>query len=240
MPNWCLNEVNITGPVEIIKELVESKLELQKLFPCPEDLKNTAAPAIYNDKKKYKSNIKKYGSGDWYDWQIKNWGTKWDIGPIDGLDFNLDGDKAYLNATFDSAWSPPVAAFEKLFEKYKNKNISITLDYFEPGCAFIGRATGNSKDGFYDDYYDYHNSKDLEKILINLEDHNLGEGEIDYLKEREAEEAEDAAAAAAKKAEENKVETVSAPVKKIKKKSVKKPVKKTTKTKKTAKKTVKK
>ena len=233
MPNWCLNELSITGPVEVIKEIIESKLELQKLFPCPEDLKNTSAPAKFNDKEKYEVNMEKYGSGDWYDWQVKNWGTKWDIGPLDGLDFDLDGDKAYVNATFDSAWSPPVAAFEELFEKYKDKNISIVLDYFEPGCAFIGRATGNSKDGFYDDYYDYHNSKELEEILSNLEDHNLGEGELDYLKEREAEEAEE-------NKKEMKETTKIAPVKKqTKKKAVKKVASKKNAVKKTVKKAAK-
>ena len=245
MPNWCLNEVYITGPVEIIKEIVESKLELQKLFPCPEALKNTSAPAIFNDKEKYEVNMEKYGSGDWYDWQVKHWGTKWDIGPLDDLNFDLDGDKAYINATFDSAWSPPVAAFKKLFEKYKDKNISITLDYFEPGCAFIGRATGNSKDGFYDDYYDYHNSKDLEEILSNLEDHNLGENEIDYLKEREAEEAAQEIQEESKSQEEVKT-LVKKSTKKATKKVTKKPAKKVTKkpakkvTKKPAKKSTKK
>jgi hypothetical protein len=44
------------------------------------------------------SNLKRYGSEDWYDWAINNWGTKWGC-------YEPHGDDTSYN--FQTAWSPP-------------------------------------------------------------------------------------------------------------------------------------
>jgi hypothetical protein len=80
-------------------------------------------------------NKKYFGCEDWYDWCVSNWGTKWDIGGSDQY-----GEKAELNgnsftARFDSAWSPPLAAYEKLTEL----GFYITAYYAEFGMQFCGR-----------------------------------------------------------------------------------------------------
>jgi hypothetical protein len=220
-----MNDLTITARNDVIKEIVDSKLQLQKLFPCPQELLETTAPAEYNAKDKVQYNIEKYGHPDWYNWQISNWGTKWDIGPVE-LDYdmncsdNLDGTST-LTVGFDSAWSPPVAAMGKLYEKFKDKNIQIRLEYFEPGCAFLGVAyTVNEK--FVDECYDYEGADDLESYVNDL-DHNLASSEVEYLREIEEEERQEKLSETAKK-ESKKL--VKKPAKKLVKKPAKKLVKK--------------
>lgn len=183
MPNWCVNDLTITAPKDVIQEIAESQLSLQKLFPCPQELLETTAPACKDKAAVFQE---KYGHADWYSWQVSNWGTKWDIGPLSEIyeSDNFDGTST-IRVGFDSAWSPPVDAMKKLYEKYKNKNIEIRLEYFEPGCAFLGVSytTGN---GFYDECHDYEGADDLQSWVEEL-DHELASSEVDYLREREEE-----------------------------------------------------
>jgi chemotaxis protein histidine kinase CheA len=234
MPNWCENSLTISGPLEILKELEEAQLSLQKLFPCPKELLETSAPAVYNDKEKAEINKEKYGYPDWYSWQVANWGTKWDLSihSID-VDEGVDG-KGYLCAGFDTAWSPPVEAMRKIFEKYKGRGLKIEMEYFEPGCSFIGKVTANDEDDFFDEYYDYQGSEDLESCIKELGGHDLAEYELEYLREREEEErqekeAEEKAAAEAQAKAEDKVKPEPAKPKAAAKKTVKSAPKKTAK-----------
>mgnify|MGYP003339928972 CR=1 FL=1 len=72
-----------------------------------------------------------YGASDWYEWRIENWGTKWDI-ELDDKYVSQDGKMVQI--TFNSAWSPPIEAYEKL----KELGFEIYALYFEPGMSFAG------------------------------------------------------------------------------------------------------
>ncbi len=69
----------------------------------------------------------------WYDWNINNWGTKWDI---DGKYSELDGDDYSFQVTFETAWSPPEQIYYALREKYPT--VDITWFYDEPGAQVAG------------------------------------------------------------------------------------------------------
>lgn len=153
MPNWCANTVEIyhNDPVMLErarKGFNEGKL-LNEFMPCPEDLQITAGflghdtPEQRELERKEQENIKKYGHKNWYDWQVANWGTKWDVGG-DGMEAqDIPGG---LMLTFDSAWSPPCDAYATLVEM----GFSIRAMYYEPGMGFAGIW----EDGC-DDFYDY-------------------------------------------------------------------------------------
>ena len=81
---------------------------------------------------KMKDNVDKYGAKHWYDWCNKNWGTKWDIEAR--LDQSFDDELVYY---FDSAWSPPVEAFQKISEDFPG--LTFSLEYFESGMGFGGK-----------------------------------------------------------------------------------------------------
>jgi len=68
-----------------------------------------------------------YGSIDWYDWSVKNWGTKWNA---------IDTDIQENILFFSTAWSPPlpfVQAASKMFPR-----LTFELEYKEEGDGFFG------------------------------------------------------------------------------------------------------
>ena len=158
MPNWCNNSVTLRhkDPAMIErahKALAEGKF-LQEFIPCPQELTDTVAGFMGEDKRaaheaQQAANIEKYGYRDWYDWQVAHWGTKWDVGGDDGLIQKLDANT--LEASFDSAWSPPCAAYEALIEQ----GFYIKAFYDECGMCFCGVWEGDKENGFFDDYYEY-------------------------------------------------------------------------------------
>jgi len=157
MPNWCNNSITLKhkDPAMIeraYKALCRGEF-LQEFFPCPQELIDTVAGFPGEDKRaaheaQMKSNIEKYGYKDWYDWNVANWGTKWDVGGDDGLIQLLSENS--LDASFDSAWAPPTQAYERLCAL----GFIIKAYYNEPGMAFCGVWTGDEED-YSDDYYEY-------------------------------------------------------------------------------------
>lgn len=131
MPNWCSNKLTVEHNDPAMLEKFVNAYNLGKVcnefLPLPE-------------------------GEDWYNWQVDNWGTKWDIGADVGTDREeLHGLKATVvgnqaNCSFDSAWGPPIGLYEKLDELgYK-----VHASYFEPGMAYCGIWA----DG-YDNYIEY-------------------------------------------------------------------------------------
>jgi Ferredoxin-like domain in Api92-like protein len=132
MPNWCSNSIEIEGPVEKIAALwaqaqSEDNALLNALCPMPAELLEGEA---------------------WYGWRVAHWGTKWDI-DMQGLEFtdNEQG-RACITGWFDSAWSPPVDAFQA----YSNENpdVMMELKYFEPGMGFVGVWDSEGGDAYWE------------------------------------------------------------------------------------------
>ena len=60
------------------------------------------------------------------------WGTKWDVGGDGQSDVHPDG--KMLHTTFDSAWSPPINAYDKLVEL----GFGVEAMYYEGGMGYAG------------------------------------------------------------------------------------------------------
>ena len=152
MPNWCNNSVEIyhddPAMIERVRTAFNGEGLLQEFIPVPEDLRNIVAGSVpvaeeEAHKAKEQANRDKYGYTNWYDYCVNEWGTKWDIGADGNPAQDIPGG---LMLGFDSAWSPPIAAYEKLLEM----GFRIRAMYYEPGMAFAGVW----EDGA-DDYYEY-------------------------------------------------------------------------------------
>ena len=151
MPNYCGNTLNLTheDPAMITRAkaaFAEGRF-LDEFIPVPGDLKITAGSVSDTAEQEKlvaqtKANVEKHGYGNWYDFCVGEWGTKWDVGDSSGINSFTDTE---LIVYFDSAWSPPIAAYEKLLDL----GFSVYATYYEPGCAFAGIF----EDGL-DDYYD--------------------------------------------------------------------------------------
>ena len=151
MPNWCNNEVTLSHDDPAMLSRAEQAFKagafLAEFIPCPKPLLDTVSGSCAEGYERevheavQKINIKYFGYPNWYDWCLSHWGTKWDVGR-DGschLD-DLDG----LKLSFDSAWSPPIAAYETL----ETLGFSVLAYYYESGCSFCGRYQEGEDDYF--------------------------------------------------------------------------------------------
>lgn len=140
MPNWCENETYLyhRDPAMLLRArdaFVEGRL-LDEFVPVPDSLKIVAGRVSDTDEQKTleeqtELNRKTHGYGNWYDWCIAHWGTKWDV---EG-DYELDATTYQLYLHFDSAWSPPIEAYRAM---EKTHGFTITSKYSEYGMGFRG------------------------------------------------------------------------------------------------------
>mgnify|MGYP000046429017 FL=1 len=151
MPNWCNNVIELAheDPTMIAradKALREGKF-LEEFCPVPESL-HIVAGCVGDPEEQKKleeataKNIEVHGYGNWYDYCVNEWGTKWDVGG-DGIEPTIEGNT--LTASFDSAWSPPINAYEKLLDL----GFQVRAYYYEGGMNFAG-VWDNGDDDFYD------------------------------------------------------------------------------------------
>lgn len=106
MPNYVVNRIKIVANKEDkskVLNTIKGKngiVDFEKIIPMPEN--------IYRGDLG-KEEEKKYGENNWYDWSIKNWGTKWNaFEPV------IDGNYVF----FLTAWSFPEPVIRKLSEMF--------------------------------------------------------------------------------------------------------------------------
>ena len=147
MPNWCYNRVSIYSEnIDQVTELFDifnNAEPFNTLIPSPkwsetpnedgelpvlEEHKDSDGKVLFTTHKFPKS-----GKTDdrWYDWQIQNWGTKWEP-----ADISVEQCEEELELTFNTAWSPPEDICRAIRNKYPD--ISVSWFYDEPGCEIAG------------------------------------------------------------------------------------------------------
>ena len=151
MPNYCNNTLTLTHADPAMIDRAAAAFAAHRLLdefvPVPTELKETMAGSYGDGYKRelheftQKLNLKYFGHANWYDYCVSEWGTKWDVG---GEDASLIRDTPNtISMGFESAWSPPIYAYEKLQEM----GFIVKAYYWEPGMCFCGRF---DSDG---DYY---------------------------------------------------------------------------------------
>jgi hypothetical protein len=188
MPNWCNNTLTLEheNPAMIARAkaaFLNGRL-LAEFIPIPADLKIVAGcvgDPVEQAKLVEQTELNRvtHGYGNWYDFCVNEWGTKWDVGGDDGVLNDIEGG---IIVSFDSAWAPPTNAYEKLHEM----GFKILAMYYEPGMAFAGVWEDGS-----DDYYEYGglDSAGIAETLPSALDEAFGISES--VAEWEAENAED-------------------------------------------------
>lgn len=175
MPNWCSNTLTISHEDKammkrVVKGYNQNRL-LDEFIPIPLELREASMSMDKLMKERnweYKKELDKvveelnrkyFGYKDWYDFCVAKWGTKWDIGRGDGYRTLLMKDitNKSVKFGFDSAWSPPIHAYEKLCDM----GFSITALYYESGMGFCGIWDNGS-----DEYYDIGGNSDWVKLNI--------------------------------------------------------------------------
>ena len=188
MPNWCDNQVSITGPnsvidkiEKIVKEEKDGQGLLDFMYPMPKELDGTTA-----DGREDKEMLAKHGHSDWYSWRTDNWSTKWEVNEFYGVD--RQGDT--ISFGFSSAWAPPIGAYEQFIisSSEKQEDVSIKAYYYEGGCDFAGcwddgndECIAPSDYKSDDDYWNDGLGYELDEMF------NLTESMAEYEAEQEAE-----------------------------------------------------
>ena len=158
-------------------DALEKGAFLNEFVPCPkelcdDDLTTWSKGPEQADRDRKKADLKaKYGYESWYDWNIANWGTKWDVGD-EGSQTLVNENE--LTTTFSSAWSPPTGAYAKL----QDLGFEVEAYYYEPGMCFAGIYDENG-----DDCYNIEGSSESvrENIPQRLDEmFNISENMADY------------------------------------------------------------
>jgi hypothetical protein len=161
MPNWVYNGLTIEGSPDSVKKLMEqmntpfvrvhdnwdiATQQMQKqqvTYPNPvfafwNIVKPTNMEA-YDGPQPKTENIAEamlFASDHWYDWNIRNWGTKWDVAvssnetyPDTTVEDTVNGENHVVHYNFETAWSRPMPALLNLSSQYPD--LLFTLSYEE-------------------------------------------------------------------------------------------------------------
>ena len=136
MPNWVSNSVRVTGSKEELQRFAEQAGKSYESFggvreehisfwnfvrPEEEILEeyfgNERQGLSLEERLQYKTN-------HWYDWNIRNWGCKWDASDVYFEDW--DGELAY---DFETPWSFPYEAIRAMVAQYPT--LTFTVRFLE-------------------------------------------------------------------------------------------------------------
>jgi len=118
MPNWCSNSLKLTATTDNNRKLLD---ELEKQF-------DSSDKAVIFDMIKPTPLDLLEGNG-WYDWRIKNWGTKWDATLL-----RATRKKNSATLYFETAWAPPIEIYKVLEEE----GFKVEATYVEQGMQYAG------------------------------------------------------------------------------------------------------
>lgn len=107
MPNWCYVNLTVEATEEVIKELEEATKK--------------------NELLKFAQHYDEWEYGTF----VETYGTKWEP-EIHSADVESDN----IQMSFDSAWAPPIAAFDLILEK--EGVTSVDAFFSEEGMDFCG------------------------------------------------------------------------------------------------------
>ena len=194
MPNWCSNyaEFRHDDPQEIQRVFDAYKRgELfQQFVPCPSAL-SEEIPFGDDYAERVKDfearNMELHGYPSWYEWQVKHWGTKWDIAEVWADAEAPDEGSNMIGVSFDTAWSPPIEFYRTMTDDF---GFEIEAHYLEEGVGFVGKYTSADDDNCYE-----LDDMDLATVPKDIRDHwdldSIMASRAEWAAEQESEESED-------------------------------------------------
>jgi hypothetical protein len=165
MPNWCYNTLTIQGPknqVDSIKEKLNKpytrvhdqwnpesgEMEMREysydnpifaFWNIYNPIEDNVDMSIYEgqgDRSLSMVEQLMFKGNNWYDWNVRNWGTKWDVGVSNDekypetelCEHKSEGEDQWLVYKFNTAWSPPEPAIVKLSSLVPNCVITLNFE----------------------------------------------------------------------------------------------------------------
>ena len=161
MPNWCYNSLTIEGSkkdIKAIKEQLNKPFKqshdswdketgqmrvVEALYSNPvfafHNIYNHTQDGISDeeylkqpDRNQSLEESLMFKGNSWYDWNVRNWGTKWDVAVADNEKYPetelQDEGKDFLSYSFNTAWSPPTEAIVKLSTQYPDLDFELSYE----------------------------------------------------------------------------------------------------------------
>ena len=202
MPNICENKLEITTTNQNLVRWIQNfcekgEVEYDDFSPCPPTgLFQHIAPMPSELEGTTKGNkppqwqvdssealIDAYGADNWYDWQCKNWGTKWDVYCNNIKEWyidHLDNGNYFVFLEFDTAWGPPTEAIKRLKMSYGAQISFLRILYVAEGdfCGIYNARTGEQIEDT--EFVDY---PDLPKLAAKYEEKETDEWEYGWIQE---------------------------------------------------------
>jgi hypothetical protein len=132
MPNWCTNSLSVTA------ENKEDLTQFLEKVRGEDESGNLQEFTFHSLVPRPKSE-----SDNWYDWNIGNWGTKWDAN-----DAYVSIEEEYAYFSFDTAWSPPIEWVRAVAPMFPE--LTFELTYHEGGMGFAGKLCMQGEEVFDD------------------------------------------------------------------------------------------
>jgi len=161
MPNWCYNYLDISGDETLIADIkrqlnkpfvkthdswnaTTGNMELsQTQYSNPvfafHNIYNHTQDGVSDEEYIKQPDFNQpleeslmFKGNSWYDWNVRNWGTKWDVAVNDNdkypdTELYEDTDNS-LGYKFNTAWSPPIEAITKLSEQYPSLEMNLSYE----------------------------------------------------------------------------------------------------------------
>lgn len=178
MPNWVFNNVTIQGTKEQVDNIkatlntpfsrehenwdIESQSMQTKTYTYSNPvfsfwniIRPTDLVAYAQQPSRDLDNP--FSGNDWYSFNCREWGTKWDVAVHDGDEYPetilhehmSEGEDQWLGYSFNTAWSPPIPALVKLSSMVPNCVITLSWQEeqgFGGETEFVnGEITSNSE-----------------------------------------------------------------------------------------------
>ncbi len=147
MPNWCENVLFVAGEPEAVKEFDRRFRGLPAEYNLDDDPEILKEQEEERREEGYEPDyclhalvpvpeyILEKGYGDaGYDWQINNWGTKWDIYHQKVSVFWHE--EEIVEYRFMTAWGPPADWLRKVARMFPD--LEFRNSFFEPGTMIRG------------------------------------------------------------------------------------------------------
>jgi hypothetical protein len=161
MPNWCYNYLDISGDEALIADvkrqlnkpfvkdhdswnMATGQMEIsQTTYSNPvfafHNIYNHRQDGISDEEYIKQPDFKQpleeslmFKGNHWYDWNVRNWGTKWDVAVHDNDKYPEtelhDESTTTLGYKFHTAWSPPIEVITKLSEQYPSLEMNLSYE----------------------------------------------------------------------------------------------------------------
>lgn len=170
MPNWCSNSGAIRGSLEELNA-IRNFTSFEDIYPRPV-----------------------YIEIDNIDWNIANWGTKWDVTGEHGEELfetsQLDM-RGYIYFNFSTAWSPPLLLFAHLCRRFPS--LEVVCCYDEESSEYMGIALFNHrevKDCWFEDYY-HKTKRSYEEVIERIGNEHFLRNDLKEMIERKQEDCDE-------------------------------------------------